>query len=115
METTTQQTHANEGRSPDVGSGSLVRAIEVSGKLITIRDTMKRILGPEKWAKKVAEIRPKIEALMKRRRLDNVLAVVLPVAHEMSEDGQSPAMLLAVACEMVEPSSPNTDSENSGR
>ena len=98
----------SKGQATSVGSGSLVRAVEVSGKLIETRDTMKRLLGPEKWAKKVAEIRPQIEALMKRRRLDNVLAVVLPVAHEMSEDGQSPAMLLAVACEMVEPSSPNT-------
>jgi len=101
----------SKGQVPSVGSGSLVRAVEVSGKLIETRDTMKRLLGPEKWAKKVAEIRPQIEALMKRRRLDNVLAVVLPVAHEMSEAGQSPAMLLAVACEMVEPSSPNTEDD----
>ena len=101
----------SKGRTPSVGSGSLVRAVEVSCKLITTRDTVKRLLGPEKWARKVAEIRPQIEALMKRRHLNNVLAVVLPVAHEMSEDGQSPAMLLAVACEMVEPSSPNNRNE----
>jgi hypothetical protein len=96
----------SKGQTPSVGSGSLVRAIEVSGKLITTRDTMKRILGPEKWAKNVAEIRPQIEALMKRRRLDNVLAAVLPVAQEMSAAGQAPAMLLAVACEMIAPSEP---------
>jgi len=41
---------------------------------------------------------------MKSMNTDNVLAAVLPVAQEMSAAGQAPAMLLAVACEMIAPS-----------
>lgn len=84
----------------------LVRAVRVSDKLLETRDGVKRLLG-DKWPEKIREIRPAIEALMAKQRSDNPLEVVLPVAKEMSDDGHSPAVLLAVACEMVEPSCPN--------
>lgn len=80
------------------------KKIEVAAKLIEARDAMKRLLGPSGWAQGVGTWRPAIEARMKSMNTDNVLATVLPVAQEMSAAGQAPAMLLAVACEMIAPS-----------
>jgi len=100
----TQQPDA--GTRAGIGFGGLVRALRVSEKLIETRDGVKRLLG-DKWPDKVCEIRPAIEALMEDEGSDNVLKTVLPVAKEMSDDGHSPVVLLAVACEMVEPSCPN--------
>jgi hypothetical protein len=98
---TNQKTNA-----PAVVCDAFVRAVRVSDKLIETRDGIKRLLA-EKWPEKLREIRPVIEWLMTRQGSDNALEVVLPIAKEMSADGHSPAMLLAVACEMVQPSCPN--------
>lgn len=104
-----QSTQTATGRTAvGIGSSGLVRSVQISEKLLETRDAVKRLMG-DRWPINLNQMRPIIEGIMKRSGEDNVLRAVLPIAKEMKDNGESPALLLAVACEMADPSSPNTD------
>jgi hypothetical protein len=92
--------------SASLRCGGLVRAVRISDDLLRTRNTIKQLLG-SKWEERVAEYRPYIEARMTRMKTDNVIECVLPLAKSMSDAGDSPLVLLAIACEMTSPSGPN--------
>lgn len=79
-----------------------LQAVEVSAKLLEARDACKLLLG-HKWPARVEEYSAAIRELMRKARTESVLDAVLPVAKAMSAAGDSPMVLLAVACEMIAP------------
>lgn len=76
----------------------LMQAARVAVKLESALQTMKRLHG-DKWDEKAAPYRAVLNGVIGTEGC-SVLAAALPIAKAMSEAGESPVMLLAVAAEM---------------
>jgi hypothetical protein len=75
----------------------------MAAKIYEARDSMRRIFG-DRYADRVAEVRPVIAAYMKQHGVDEITAAI-----RIAKDGDSPVLtgiLLATAVEMVEPRNP---------
>ena len=70
----------------------------VAVKLESALQTMKRLHG-DKWDEKAAPYRAVLNGVIGTERC-SVLEAALPIAKAMSEAGETPVMLLAVAAEM---------------
>jgi hypothetical protein len=76
---------------------------EAQSELKTILSVMKRLTG-ERWKQATGEYRAILLAAMEGSGDTNPLACAIPIAQAMSDRGQNPLMLLAVATEMSEAS-----------
>lgn len=74
------------------------KQIVITQRLLANHDFIKNSSGDE-WSQIVAEQRGMIEDLMKAKS-ESALQVVLPIAKEMSADGENPQLILAVAVEI---------------
>ena len=76
----------------------MMQAARVTVKLESALQTMKRLHG-DKWAEKSAPYRAVLNGVIGTEGC-SVLEAALPIAKAMSEAGETPVMLLAVAAEM---------------
>jgi hypothetical protein len=76
----------------------MMQAVKSAIKLESALQTMKRLHG-DKWDEKAAPYRAVLNGVIGTVGC-SVLEAALPIAKAMSEAGESPVMLLAVAAEM---------------
>jgi hypothetical protein len=81
-----------------------MQVARVAVKLETILQTMKRLHG-DKWDEMAAPYRAVLNGVVGTEGC-SVLDAALPIAKAMSEAGESPLMLIAVAAEMCNANAP---------
>jgi hypothetical protein len=81
--------------------------IRLTVKLYEMRDSAKFMLG-DKYAEKMAEFRKAIEIVQLKLHLDNPLAAATRICQNPDAGGFDVILLMAAACEMIEPSRPST-------
>ena len=77
--------------------------IRLTVALYQMRDGAKLILG-DKYAEKMAEFRKVIERVQSGLKLDNPLAAATRICQKVEAGGFEVVLLMAAACEMIEPS-----------
>jgi hypothetical protein len=77
--------------------------IQLAASMLDARDTLRRLMGPERFAAKCAELAPVMAEIEKSP--EGLLAIISRIATQMEKEGRahSAVLLVAVAVERIEP------------
>lgn len=79
----------------------LIKAIEIGLKAKQARDTLKRVLLPETYARKTKEFGDTIRTLAEERSISNTAALI-EITNGIPNDGMATLLFIAAWVEMTE-------------
>ena len=92
----------------------MIPAIKTAMMLEETMTTMKRLHG-EKWNEAAEPYRKVLRDVLAKNQSTNVLGAALQIGKAMSREGLNPAMLLAVAADMVYTENPDVSGSRTAR